>query len=97
MVARYGGEEFVIVLPHTDQEGALQIAEQIRLSIKSLEFEHQTLQTKTSVTISMGIASMIPQKTQSSFYLLKHADKGLYQSKQEGRDHISIYDESKEG
>jgi diguanylate cyclase (GGDEF)-like protein len=96
IVARYGGEEFVIVLPNTDQAGALHIAEQIRLRIKSLEFEHPTLQTKVSVTISMGIASIIPQTTQSSSYLLEYADKGLYQSKREGRDRISIYDESKE-
>jgi PleD family two-component response regulator len=44
----------------------------------------------------MGIASIIPQATQSSSYLLEYADKGLYQSKREGRDRISIYDESKE-
>jgi diguanylate cyclase (GGDEF)-like protein len=91
IVARYGGEEFAIILPNTCLKGALNMAERIRLGVKSLELEHMASQTNSCVTISMGVASTIPQIKQSYTDLIEDADRGLYQSKEKGRDRISIY------
>ncbi len=90
IVARYGGEEFAIVLPNTNLEEAVNLAEQIRLQVKSLEIETKfSEQNNCYVTVSLGVASMIPQNNDSSSNLLYQADQGLYQSKQEGRDRVS--------
>jgi diguanylate cyclase (GGDEF)-like protein len=95
IVARYGGEEFAIVLPNTCLKGAVNMAERIRLSVKSLELEHIASQTSRYVTISMGVVSMIPKIKQPYTNLIENADRGLYQSKEEGRDRISIFAENK--
>jgi diguanylate cyclase (GGDEF)-like protein len=96
IVARYGGEEFAIVLPNTCLKGALNIAERITLSVKSLGLEHIASQTNSCVTISIGVAVIIPKIKQPYTDLIENADRGLYQSKVEGRDRISIYKKNKE-
>lgn len=81
-IARYGGEEFAIVLPNTDQEGAIMAAERFRMALKEVEW------SKRPVTASFGIATLrsIPQ---SRAELIVEADEALYASKQKGRDCIS--------
>lgn len=97
IVARYGGEEFAIVLPNTHLEGAINLAEQIQLRVKSLKIETKISdQNNCYVTVSMGVASMIPKINQSSSDLLYQADQGLYQSKQEGRDRVSATEKIKQ-
>ncbi len=91
-VARYGGEEFVIVLPETDQIGALAVAERVRSSIFQLELPHESsLHTPAIVTVSVGVATMILNLNVSSDLLIQFADKALYQSKQQGRNRVSCY------
>ena len=86
MVARYGGEEFVILLPNTPSDGAFHIAEKIRTSVSSMEREHVGSKVKGFVTISLGIATIIPPKSEDSpAVLVKAADEALYASKAAGR------------
>ncbi|MBE9228204.1 diguanylate cyclase [Phormidium sp. LEGE 05292] len=87
VLARYGGEEFAVILPDTDKAGAIKIAEQIREAIKKLKIPHNSTPIDPSyVTISLGIASLIPTNSQSVHNLISQADKALYQAKKLGRD-----------
>lgn len=88
VLARYGGEEF-IGLVCSDKEEAIQIAETMRLSVEKLGMEH-TLSDKRVVSISLGIASVIPTSEITSYDLIKAADEALYESKNNGRDMVSI-------
>lgn len=90
LVARYGGEEFVVILPNTDTQGALQIAEQMRLSVAQTSLPHANSAVSSFVTISLGIASLIPSQDISQARIIELADRALYQAKQQGRDRIVI-------
>jgi len=86
LVARYGGEEFAIILPNTNEFGALHVAEEIRDQVSALKIAHAGSNVSQIVTISLGIASMIPDHKISASTLIKAADEALYQAKREGRD-----------
>ena len=90
LVARYGGEEFAVILPQTSLQGALYIAETIRSMIHDLEIIHVNSPVSPYVTLSMGIATIIPQNNISYNQLISAADNALYQSKREGRDRLSF-------
>lgn len=93
MVARYGGEEFVILLPNTPSDGAFHIAEKVRASVSSMEREHIGSEVNGFVTISLGIATIIPPKRgTSSAVLVKAADDALYASKEAGRNCVTVRD-----
>jgi diguanylate cyclase (GGDEF)-like protein len=92
ILARFGGEEFVIVLPHTDREAALQVAERLRTAVESTSV--QTSDGTRSITISIGIghlgtrASPEPMTTHD---LLDEADRCLYESKRQGRNRVTAF------
>ncbi len=95
LVARYGGEEFVVVLPETDQEGAVYMAEKIRQSIKDAAIPHQGSKVTNCVTISCGVATRKSWlrkdkcKSQPSD-LIRKADLALYEAKSQGRDRVCV-------
>jgi len=86
MVARYGGEEFGVVLPNTDLEGAMVIAEELRLSIEQLALRHEFSDVGEIVSISLGAAGIPPQCGEDSASLISMADGALYEAKEAGRN-----------
>ncbi|WP_013325375.1 PAS domain S-box protein [Gloeothece verrucosa] len=91
LVARYGGEEFVILLPNTDSYGATQVAVAVQQAIDHLHIPHLASAVASSVTISIGIASMIPTADTCPLDLINAADQALYQAKAQGRDRYWVY------
>lgn len=88
LVARFGGEEFAVVLPHTDLEGALTVAEQMQAAIAALQIAHNDSRVASHLTLSMGIATTIPTTDRSPNTLVDDADQQLYLAKQQGRNRI---------
>jgi len=92
LVARYGGEEFALILPQIHAGKAILIAEEIRETVKLLRIKISELTKKiqvtntTSLTISLGIACIIPSGDFSSTEFFEAADQALYQAKKLGRD-----------
>lgn len=91
IVARYGGEEFVLLLPDTSLEGAVIMANRVLEKIKIMDITHDFSEVSNRVTLSIGIASMIPADEQMPFDLIKRADDFLYKAKQYGRNQVQYY------
>jgi len=87
-LARYGGEEFSAVLPNTDLNGALIVAEEMRQAIKALGIEHAKSEVCDIITISLGVSAVIPQMGTEPQILIAAADQALYKAKEEGRDRV---------
>lgn len=86
LVARYGGEEFAIILPNTDKEGAIAITETIRAAIHAVAIPHPVSQVSDVITVSLGIATVVPWPDQAFSTLVSQADQALYEAKQQGRN-----------
>jgi len=82
VVGRYGGEEFAVLLPETDLEGAIVVAERYRVAFEEADWRHR------SVTASFGCAQLGPE-TGSAEALVQAADDAMYQSKQAGRNRVT--------
>lgn len=85
LVARFGGEEFVVVLPNTENEGAMQVAKEICASMSARKLPHYG-NPHGVVTISVGCATMIPSFGQHAVNLVELADQALYKAKHSGRN-----------
>jgi diguanylate cyclase (GGDEF)-like protein len=88
LVARYGGEEFVVVLPHTDAMGAVYVAENIRAAVKDLKVHHNTSAIGEFVSMSLGVATMIPAAGVDISKVIDASDRALYEAKAQGRDRV---------
>jgi two-component system cell cycle response regulator len=86
--ARYGGEEFAVILPEVNSKGAAVVAERIRKTIEQHSFEGE--EGSLFVTVSMGVAEFKPARIRSASQLIAEADKALYQSKEMGRNRITV-------
>jgi len=97
LAARYGGEEFAIILPRTSVKGAIFIAREIQVEMRAVAIAHSASSVSDLVTISCGIASIVPVPGSSSDELIARADQALYQAKLEGRDRISVHSDTNSG
>lgn len=91
IAARYGGEEFAVILPDTEIAGAFYVAEKIRHAIHELKQPHAST-AYGQVTISVGVAALIPDKENSFNDLIQAADRALYRAKDEGRNRVCCID-----
>lgn len=91
-LCRYGGEEFAVILPNTAVEGAMVLAEQIRLCIANLRIQYERLEL--SVTVSIGCYAAIAEINSTSTDFIQIADTALYQAKNEGRNRVICSPES---
>ena len=85
-VARWGGEEFAVLLPGTDSEGALDVAETIRINIEKTLIPRLIGDSPLSVTVSVGVAAAMPFADSAMADLVKQADRALYAAKEAGKN-----------
>ncbi len=92
IACRYGGEEFVLILPGTDELGAIAVAENICQQIDNLQLDWQGTQIQLSA--SLGISSLTPKNSQSNNrqFMVNQADQALYQAKNRGRNQVVVFD-----
>jgi diguanylate cyclase (GGDEF)-like protein len=91
VLSRYGGDEFAIIMPETKAADAKKAAERLRRSIESLEFFYEG--KRILCTISLGIASMLPDEDVTMKKLLKMADNALYHAKNAGKNRSCLFDD----
>jgi len=90
-IARWGGEEFVILLPNTNVDGSLEIAENVRRNIEeSVVLTEDGVITK--MTVSIGVNSVTPDTGTCSNDFISKADQALYKAKESGRNRVVLYE-----
>jgi diguanylate cyclase (GGDEF)-like protein len=90
LIARYGGEEFAIVLLNTNLEGGLLVAQMVQTQVRDLKIEHSGSAASPYVSVSLGIASLVPTLGTKPDILIELSDQNLYIAKQQGRNQIVI-------
>lgn len=88
--ARYGGEEFAIILANTDAAGALRIAEAVAAAVRDTAMPHRRATAADVVTVSVGVATQVPDGRQGPESLVSRADQALYAAKRAGRNRIEV-------
>ncbi|MEO1068738.1 MAG: PAS domain S-box protein, partial [Cyanobacteria bacterium J06638_6] len=93
ILARYGGEEFAVILPETDEAGAIQVVHQMQAAIATANLPHAASQVSTQITLSFGVACIYrqtPAPSQPPQLLLQRADRALYRAKLLGRNRYEV-------
>ncbi|SBT09074.1 PAS:GGDEF protein [Candidatus Accumulibacter aalborgensis] len=88
--ARYGGEEFAVILPSTDLECAHSVADRLRGKVEALELPHATSDVGPWVTLSLGVATCVPDLATGPDLLIGEADLALYAAKAGGRNRVCV-------
>lgn len=88
VAARYGGEEFIIILPQMDSVSVINVAQWVKERIDSLKIPHPAFSGQF-VSISLGVSTMRPSRSNNPEMLIASADKALYKSKDSGRNRIT--------
>ena len=91
LAARYGGEEFALILPETDAQGAVALAERLRSGIEQLAIPHSASKA-SHVTASLGVITVVPTTLPLAGDAIKLADTQLYQAKADGRNRVVARD-----
>ncbi|RRJ82983.1 diguanylate cyclase domain-containing protein [Aestuariirhabdus litorea] len=91
LLARYGGEEFVAVLPELDRHDATVLAQKLCDAVAALTVPHAASTVADHVTLSGGVAAMVPDIDMPSSQLIEAADSALYAAKKAGRDCVQVY------
>ncbi len=86
LVARYGGEEFAVLLPQTNIQGAIEVAQNIQNLLHSLGIEHRYSPISPQVTVSIGLGTVVPRPTISTKQWVYQIDQALYAAKAQGRN-----------
>jgi diguanylate cyclase (GGDEF)-like protein len=89
LAARYGGEEFVVLLMNTTEEEAAVVAEKIRRRVEELGIENKEI--KSILTVSLGVASVVPAVKMMAEELIAKADRALYRAKEEGGNKVAVW------
>jgi diguanylate cyclase (GGDEF)-like protein len=90
LAARYGGEEFVALLPGVDLNGAALVAERMRAGVAATKLPHVNNLVGLRITISAGVAAMVPTSTLSAHTLVTDADEALNRAKAVGRNQLVL-------
>jgi diguanylate cyclase (GGDEF)-like protein len=90
LACRYGGEEFTAVLPYSSEADALTVATRFRALLAEAAIPHDASSVAPVLTVSVGVASMVPSQETSPETLIAAADSALYRAKREGRNRICL-------
>ncbi len=90
LVARYGGEEFAVLLPGSDAPHARELAETIKREVELLAVPNVYSKVTQVVTISAGVAALIPIYGSTPGELIAAANRALYNAKQTGRNRVAL-------
>ena len=90
IAARYGGEEFIVILPETEKNGAISLAERIREDVQALAIPHSESDVSEYVTVSMAVLSVSTIGLTSPEQVVTMVDEALYRAKKGGRDRIEV-------
>ncbi|HXK11359.1 MAG TPA: diguanylate cyclase [Vicinamibacteria bacterium] len=89
LAARYGGEEFIALLVDTGTDGARLLAERMRARVEGLKIEHRASSVAPHLTVSLGVATVVPRPAIRPEDLVALADRALYAAKEGGRNRVS--------
>ena len=89
-VCRYGGEELLVILRDSGPEAAERVAKRIQSAVMDLGIAHGSNSAADVVTVSQGVFTAVPSKTDSGKDFIKYADKGLYEAKKNGRNKYTV-------
>lgn len=95
-IARYGGEEFVVILPGTPLDAAMTIADRMRLAVEKVNMRHEYSPVKPCVTVSVGVACVVPKLDNQMDTLFQKTDEALYKAKRSGRNRVVSADNTAE-
>lgn len=88
---RWGGEEFAVLLPQTNERGAIQLANEILITVRAIKLGPPCV-PNAKITVSIGIASMVVTHQNKTDDLIDMSDKAMYIAKQSGRDRYAVFD-----
>ena len=90
VVARYGGEEFILILPGASADSAMRTASRLRDLVVEEGIPHETSKAASFITVSQGVATVVPDSELQPADLVKQVDAALYRAKDAGRNAIAV-------